>query len=163
VTEKERLDAVRRYDIRDTPPAGAFDRITAIAARLLNVPIAIVSIVDHHRIWFKSRRGLDLEQVDRELGLCASCILHEGPWIISDAGKDVRALANPLVGQLRVQFYLGVPLRTHDGFNLGTLCVLERPQPDRHHGRDRHRPLIHRAAGATAGHEWLFAAPTHAA
>jgi two-component sensor histidine kinase len=126
VTEKERLEAVRRYDILDTPPDGAFDRITAIAARLLNVPIAIVSIVDHDRIWFKSRRGLDLEQVDRDLGLCASCILHDGPWIISDARKDVRALAHPLVaGEAGIQFYLGVPLRTHDGFNLGTLCVLD--------------------------------------
>jgi two-component sensor histidine kinase len=126
VTEKERLDAVRRYDILDTPPDGSFDRITAMAARLLHVPIAIVSIVDHDRIWFKSRQGLALDQVDRDLGLCASCILQEGPWIISDARTDVRALANPLVaGEAGVQFYLGVPLRTHDGFNLGTLCVLD--------------------------------------
>lgn len=126
MTEKERLAAVRRYDILDTPPDGAFDRITAIAARLLKVPIAIISIVDHDRIWFKSRHGFDVEQVDRDLGLCASCILQETPWIVSDARTDVRALANPLVaGQVGIQFYLGIPLRTHDGFNLGTLCVLD--------------------------------------
>ena len=126
VTERERLAAVRRYDILDTPPDGAFDRITAIAARLLNAPIAIISIVDHDRIWFKSRHGLDVEQIDRDLGLCASCVLQENPWLVSDARADVRALANPLVaGEAGIQFYLGIPLRTHDGFNLGTLCVLD--------------------------------------
>ena len=126
MTEAQRLAAVRRYNILDTPPDGAFDRITAIAARLLNVPIAIVSIVDHDRIWFKSRHGVEVPQVDRDPGLCASCILQDGPWIISDARTDVRTLANPLVaGAAGIQFYLGIPLKTHDGFNLGTLCVLD--------------------------------------
>jgi two-component sensor histidine kinase len=126
VEEQERLAAVRRYDILDTPPDGAFDRITAIAARLMKVPIAIVSIVDHDRIWFKSRHGLDVEEIGRDLGLCASCILQDAPWVIDDARNDTRALANPLVaGEFGAQFYLGIPLRTHDGFNLGTLCVLD--------------------------------------
>ena len=124
--EQERLAAVRRYDILDTPPDGAFDRITAIAARLMDVPIAIVSIVDHDRIWFKSHHGLDVEQIGRDPGLCASCILQGGPWIVNDARRDPRTLANPLVaGEFGLQFYFGVPLRTHDGFNLGTLCVLD--------------------------------------
>ena len=124
--ESERLAAVRRYNILDTPPDGAFDRITAIAARLLKVPIAIISIVDHDRIWFKSKHGIDVPQVDRDLGLCASCILQEDAWIVGDAKTDVRALANPLVaGDAGIQFYLGIPLRTHDGFNLGSLCVLD--------------------------------------
>ena len=126
MTEFERLAAVRRYNILDTPPDGAFDRITAIAARLLKVPIAIISIVDHDRIWFKSKHGVDFHQIDRDLGLCASCILQDDVWIVSNAKTDVRALANPLVaGEARIQFYLGIPLRTHDGFNLGTLCVLD--------------------------------------
>jgi two-component sensor histidine kinase len=126
VTEVQRLAAVRRYDILDTPPDWALDRITAIAARLLNVPIVIVSIVDHDRIWFKSRHGVDVLQVDRAPGLCASCVLQDDPWIVSDAKTDVRALANPLVvGAAGIQFYLGIPLKTHDGFNLGTLCVLD--------------------------------------
>ena len=126
MNESERLVAVRRYNILDTPPDGAFDRITAIAARLLKVPIAIISIVDHDRIWFKSRHGINVRQVDRDLGLCASCILQEEAWIIGDAKTDVRSLANPLVtGDAGIQSYLGVPLRTHDGFNLGTLCVLD--------------------------------------
>jgi two-component sensor histidine kinase len=126
MTERERLAAVRRYDVLDTPPDGAFDRITAIAARLLKTPIGIISIVDHDRIWFKSRWGIDLQQVDRDLGLCASCILQEHAWVVGNAKTDVRALANPLVaGEAGIQFYLGIPLRTHDGFNLGTLCVLD--------------------------------------
>ena len=125
--ESERISAVRRYDILDTPPDGAFDRITAMAARLFGVPIAIVSIVDSDRIWFKSHHGLDSTQLDRDPGLCASAILSEGPWIVSDAAVDVRTMANPLVaGEFGLRFYAGVPLRTHDGHNLGTLCVLDR-------------------------------------
>ena len=77
--EAERLKAVKRYDILDTPPDGAFDRITAIAARLFGVPIAIVSIVDEDRIWFKSHHGLDVREIGRDPGLCASAILTDTP------------------------------------------------------------------------------------
>jgi hypothetical protein len=97
VEEQERLAAVRRYDILDTPPDGAFDRITAIAARLMKVPVAIVSVIDHDRIWFKSRHGLDVEEIGHDLGLCVSCILQDAPWVIEDARNDARTLANPLV------------------------------------------------------------------
>ena len=83
--EAERLAAVRRYNILDTPPDGAFDRITALAARRFGVPIAIVSIVDEDRIWFKSHHGLPVEQIDREPGLCASAILGNDPYILADA------------------------------------------------------------------------------
>jgi PAS domain S-box-containing protein len=125
--EKSRLAAVRRYDILDTPPDGTFDRITAIAARLFAAPIAIVSIVDEDRIWFKSRHGLEVDQIAREPGLCASAILQTEPWIVADASRDIRALAHPLVaGEFGLRFYAGVPLRTHDGHNLGTLCVIDR-------------------------------------
>jgi signal transduction histidine kinase len=124
--EAARMAAVRRYDILDTPPDGAFDRITALAARLLDVPIAIVSVVDEDRIWFKSHHGLAVEEIDREPGLCASAIWHRDPWIIADARTDPRAMANPLVaGEFGLQFYAGVPLRTSDDHSLGTLCVLD--------------------------------------
>ena len=85
LTEAERLVAVRRYDILDSPPDGAFDRITALAARRFGVPIAIISIVDEDRIWFKSHHGLPVEQIDREPGLCASAILGDTPYLIEDA------------------------------------------------------------------------------
>lgn len=125
--EDLRLAAVHRYDILDSPPDGAFDRITALAARLLAVPISIVSIVDHDRIWFMSHHGGDARQVGREPGLCASAILQDDAWEVRDALADPRTLTNPLVtGALGLRFYLGIPLTTHDGYNLGTLCVIDR-------------------------------------
>jgi phosphoserine phosphatase RsbU/P len=124
--EPERLAAVRRYDVLDTPPDGAFDRVTALAARHFGVPISIVSIVDTDRIWFKSHHGVDVQEIGRDPGLCASAILHDGPWIVEDAAVDPRTLANPLVaGDFGLRFYAGVPLTTKDGYNLGTLCVLD--------------------------------------
>lgn len=124
--EARRIEAVNRYSILDTPPDGAFDRVTALAARLFDVPIAIVSIVDTDRIWFKSHHGLDVGQIDRDPGLCASAILHDGPWVVEDARTDPRTMANPLVADAAgFGFYLGIPLTTSDGHNLGTLCVLD--------------------------------------
>jgi diguanylate cyclase (GGDEF)-like protein len=129
--EIQRLAAVQRYEILDTPPDGSFDRLTSIAARLFSVPIAIISLVDHDRIWFKSRHGLDVEQIGRDPGLCASAVLHGEPWIVTDAANDPRTLSNPLVaGAFGLRFYVGAPLRTQDGFGLGTLCVIDRkPRP----------------------------------
>ncbi|MEO6857290.1 MAG: GAF domain-containing sensor histidine kinase [Solirubrobacteraceae bacterium] len=125
--EDERLAAVRRYQILDTPPDGAFDRVTQLAARLFGVPISIVSIVDEDRIWFKSRHGIDAVQVGRDPGLCASAILQHEPLVIADASVDPYALANPLVaGDLGLRFYAGAPLTTWDGHNLGTLCVIDK-------------------------------------
>ncbi|MDO6414092.1 histidine kinase dimerization/phosphoacceptor domain -containing protein [Sphingomonas sp. BIUV-7] len=121
------MAAVRRYEILDTPPDGAFDRITEVAARRFGVPISIISIVDHDRIWFKSHHGLDVEQIDREPGLCASAILGKDAYTLEDASIDPRSLANPLVaGDFGLRFYAGVPLTTSDGFNLGTLCVIDK-------------------------------------
>jgi len=125
--EVGRMKAVDRYQILDTPSDGAFDRITALAARIFAVPIAIVSVVDHDRIWFKSHHGVEIRQVERDPGLCASAILQDEPWIIQDATSDARALSNPLVANgFGLQFYAGVPLRTRDGYNLGTICVMDR-------------------------------------
>jgi serine/threonine protein kinase len=124
--EQARLDIVRRYDVLDTPPDDAFDRITAIAARVLEAPIALVTIVDEDRIWFKSHHGLDLLQIDRDPGLCSSAVMQGAPWVVEDARFDPRTLANPLVaGSFGLQFYVGVPLTTREGYNLGTLCVLD--------------------------------------
>ena len=126
--EAERIAAVQRYEILDTPRDGAFDRITRLASRMLDVPIAIITLVDHDRIWFKSAQGLEgVEQIDRVPGLCASAILANGPWIVDDARNDPRTMANPLVaGEFGLQFYAASQLRTADGYNLGTLCVIDR-------------------------------------
>lgn len=125
--EDGRMRAVERYRILDTPADGTFDRIAALAARVFSVPVAIVSVVDHDRIWFKAHHGTEVTQIGRDPGLCASAILQDGPWIIEDAAGDARTLSNPLVaGEFGLQFYAGVPLRTPDGFNLGTFCILDR-------------------------------------
>lgn len=113
------------------PPDGSFDRITAIAARRFNVPISIISIVDHDRIWFKSHHGLAVTETGRDPGLCASAILSPNPHILTDARIDPASLANPLVaGEFGLRFYAGVPLRTSDGHNLGTFCIIDKaPRP----------------------------------
>ena len=124
--EAARMAAVRRYDILDTPPDGMFDRVTALAAWIFKVPIAIVSVVDQDRIWFKSHHGVDVTEIGRDPGLCASAILSDDPRILPDARRDPHALSNPLVaGAFGLRFYAGVPLRTFDGYNLGTLCVID--------------------------------------
>jgi two-component sensor histidine kinase len=124
--EAARLAALQRYAILDTPPDGSFDRIAAIAAKLFDVPIAIVSLVDHDRIWFKARHGIDVEQIGRDPGLCASAILQDIPYVLTDASCDPRSLSNPLVaGEFGLRFYVAAPLRTSDGYNLGTLCVID--------------------------------------
>ncbi|HKU67313.1 MAG TPA: GAF domain-containing protein [Candidatus Baltobacteraceae bacterium] len=126
--ETQRLEAVRRYEILDTPPDGTFDRITALASEIFDMPIALVTIVDEDRIWFKSRFGLDgVEQVPRDPGLCASAILQDEPYIVEEARRDPRTLTNPLVrGQFGLQFYAATALRTGDGYRLGTLCLIDR-------------------------------------
>ncbi|MGV9013137.1 MAG: GAF domain-containing sensor histidine kinase [Flavobacteriales bacterium] len=124
--EAARLRALARYEIMDTPPDGSFDRITAICARLFQVPIALVSLVDDDRIWFKSRFGLDATEIGRDPGLCASAILSPEVYVVNDAKLDVRTLANPLVsGSMGLRFYAAAPLTTSDGHQLGTLCVLD--------------------------------------
>ena len=124
--EDARLEAVRRFEILDTPPDGSFDRVTALAARLFDVPISTISIVDHDRIWFKSHYGLDVDQIEREPGLCASAVLQHEPWIVTDAEVDPRTLSNPLVrGDLGLRFYVGIPLQTADGYNLGVFNIID--------------------------------------
>ena len=128
VDESARLAAARRYDILDTPPDGSFDRITALAASLFKVPISIISLVDHDRVWFKSHHGLEgVTQIGKEPGLCASAIVQNDPWVLENAASDIRSLTNPLVaGEFGLRFYAGIPLTTSDGYNLGTLCVIDR-------------------------------------
>ena len=125
--ESSRPKALNRYEILDTPAEGNFDRITLLASRVFNVPIAIISLVDEDRIWFKSSHGLTVNQIGRDPGLCASAILSDEVYLIEDARNDPRSLANPLVsGELGLQFYAAAPLQTHDGFNLGTFCIIDK-------------------------------------
>ncbi len=125
--EDARIKSLKKYDILDTPPDGSFDRITKLAAKLLNVPIAIVTLVDTDRIWFKSRYGLDVQQIGRDPGLCASAILSDDFYEVNNALIDPRTLSNPLVAsEFGLRFYAAVPLKVRDGHNLGTLCVIDK-------------------------------------
>jgi sigma-B regulation protein RsbU (phosphoserine phosphatase) len=124
--EAQRIAAVRRYDILDTPPDGAFDRIAMLAARVLDTPIATVTIVDEDRIWFKAGHGLQAVQIDRVPGLCASVILQDDCYVVTDALTDPRTASNPLVlGELGLRFYAAAPLISSDGYRLGTLNVID--------------------------------------
>ncbi|HVG40809.1 MAG TPA: GAF domain-containing protein [Chitinophagaceae bacterium] len=125
--EKVRIEKLKSYDILDTPPDGNFERITQLAAAIFKVPIAIISLVDSDRIWFKSHYGLPINQIDREPGLCASAILSNDPYIVENAIEDPRTLANPLVaGDFGLRFYAAAPLQTEENYNLGTLCILDK-------------------------------------
>ena len=125
VVEAERLAAVRRYAILDTPPDGAFDRICALAARFFDVPFASVTIVDEERIWFKACQGLDAVEIPRLPGLCASAVMHDEPYVVTSAQDDPRTAGNPLVhGELGVRFYAAAPIITREGHKLGTVNVI---------------------------------------
>ena len=127
--EKERLKVLHKLEILDSPPDGSFNKMTALAAKIFNVPIAIVSLVDSDRIWFKSHFGLELNQIDKGPGLCASAILSDDVYLVEDAKNDPRCLANPLVaGEFGLQFYAAAPLRTKEGYNLGTFCIIDKRQ-----------------------------------
>ncbi|MDN3265763.1 SpoIIE family protein phosphatase [Streptomyces sp. CSDS2] len=127
MSEARRMEAVRRYDILDTPPDGAFDRVAALAARLFDVPVATVTIVDEDRIWFKAAHGLDgVSEIGRDPGLCGSAILRDDALVIPDTLLDEVARGNPLVtGPLGVRFYAAAPITTADGHKLGTVNVLD--------------------------------------
>ncbi|MCA1992786.1 MAG: PAS domain S-box protein [Coleofasciculus sp. S288] len=124
--EAERLEALRRYKILDTPPEAAFDRITSLAARLFDMPIALVSLVDESRAWFKSCYGFDLREVQRDATICSLTLLSDEVLVIPDTRQDERLICNPFVqNEPSLRFYAGAPLLTQDGFNLGTLCLLD--------------------------------------
>jgi GAF domain-containing protein len=125
--ESDRIRAVARYDILDTPPDGAFDRVATIAAKLFGVPMATVSIVDRDRVWFKASLGLGgLRQVPRDADLCWSVVLDGKVCQVSDARSDPRTANHPLVtGEPGLQFYAGAPIITADGHRLGTVAVMD--------------------------------------
>jgi EAL domain-containing protein (putative c-di-GMP-specific phosphodiesterase class I)/GAF domain-containing protein len=126
VNEAERLAALRSSNLLDSPADPAFDHIAEIATEMFGVPIAVVSLVDEHRQWFKSIRGLDAVETPREISFCAHAILNEGIMQVRDAQTDPRFKDNPLVtGAPGIRFYAGVPLRTHEGLALGTLCLVD--------------------------------------
>jgi diguanylate cyclase (GGDEF)-like protein len=124
--ETQRLRTLQSLQILDTPADERFDQITRMARRLFDVPIALVSLVDEKRQWFKSRQGLDVTETPRELSFCGHAILDDALFIVEDATQDERFHDNPLVCSTPdIRFYAGCPLRAPNGQRLGTLCVID--------------------------------------
>lgn len=124
--ESQRLGNLRSINILDTPAEERFDRLTRLAKRMFDVPIALVSLVDENRQWFKSCVGLDVSETARDISFCGHAILGNEIFIIDDATKDPRFADNPLVvNDPHIQFYAGCPLRYLDGSMLGTLCIID--------------------------------------
>ena len=124
--EEARLHALRELLLLDTPADERYDRLTRFAAEQLGTPIALMTLVDGQRQWFKSRVGLDVLETDREISFCGHAILNSGLFVIEDASSDARFSDNPLVtGEPHIRFYAGAPLSDPSGHHIGTLCVID--------------------------------------
>jgi PAS domain S-box-containing protein len=124
--EAHRMTALEELKLLDTPPEERFDRLTRLAARTFDIPIALVSLIDRDRQWFKSRHGLEAPETARDISFCGHAILREEPLVIENALNDERFADNPLVtGGPNIRFYAGAPLHDRHGYRVGTLCVID--------------------------------------
>lgn len=126
-TEADRVAALRGYSILDTPAEPEFDVLVKEAAALMETPIALISLIDERRQWFKARVGLEVQETPRSVSFCTHAIVGDEVMIVPDASRDVRFMNNPLViHDPSIRFYAGAILKDSDGHRLGTLCVIDR-------------------------------------
>lgn len=124
--EAARLVNLHQYRILDTPTEQVFDDLVALAAQICETPVALISLVDENRQWFKAALGVNESETPRDISFCGHAILGEDVFEVSDATKDVRFRDNPLVtNEPHVRFYAGAPLKSPEGHTLGTLCVID--------------------------------------
>ncbi|GGK86206.1 GAF domain-containing protein [Rufibacter glacialis] len=126
--EEDRVKKLHNYKILDSETEGPFRHIAALAAHLFKVPIALVSFVDADRVWFKGNVGMEgVKEISRGESICSLAIMREEITVFNDALNEPCLLANPLVaGEFGLRFYAGVPLKTHDGFMLGSVCIVDK-------------------------------------
>src|SRR5262245_48569407 len=125
--EKQRLKVLWQYDVLDTVPEEVFDDLTELAARICEAPIAMITLVDEKRQWFKAKVGVTVKETSRDISFCSRAIEQTDLYIIPDAAADARFAENPLViSDPKIRFYAGAPLITPDGYALGTLCVIDK-------------------------------------
>lgn len=125
--EAQRLQALRRSSLLDSLPEVTFDDFVKVASQIAGTPIALVSLVDEHRQWFKARVGIEIDETDRDVAFCAHAILQEGLFEVRDAQQDERFFDNPFVtGDPHIRFYASAPIKDDDGHSLGSLCVIDR-------------------------------------
>jgi anti-sigma regulatory factor (Ser/Thr protein kinase) len=127
VDEQARLAALRRYHVLDTEPEAAFDDLTLLASHICGTPMALITLIDKDRQWFKSERGLGVRETERSVAFCTHAIKQPHQILeVPDTREDERFRENPFVtGQPHIRFYAGAPLVTPDGYALGTLCVVD--------------------------------------
>lgn len=124
--EEERLNALRALLLLDTPPEERYDRLARFAAEQLDMPIALLTLVDGQRQWFKSRVGVEVMETPRDISFCGHAIMDQALFVVEDASSDPRFSDNPLVvGEPHIRFYAGAPLTSPSGHHIGTLCVID--------------------------------------